>query len=197
MKYQYVPVELGDNVVVIMNTNKQRQLTDSKYNERRSQCEKAVALLQKGGVDIKTLGELSQEEFDKEAYLINDDTLIKRARHAVIENQRTLRAQKALSAGELEEFVKLVNASHISLHYDYEVTGKELDTLAETAWKQPGVLGARMTGAGFGGCAIAIVNKANVDDFIKNVGDVYKKTVGYAASFYVASIADGPKEITA
>ncbi|GAT17810.1 galactokinase [Secundilactobacillus silagei] len=197
LKYQYVPVELGDNVVVIMNTNKQRQLTDSKYNERRSQCEKAVALLQKGGVDIKTLGELSQEEFDKEAYLINDDTLIKRARHAVIENQRTLRAQKALSAGELEEFGKLVNASHISLHYDYEVTGKELDTLAETAWKQPGVLGARMTGAGFGGCAIAIVNKANVDDFIKNVGDVYKKTVGYAASFYVASIADGPKEITA
>ena len=109
------------------------------------------------------------------AYLINDDTLIKRARHAVIENQRTLRAQKALSAGELEEFGKLVNASHISLHYDYEVTGKELDTLAETAWKQPGVLGARMTGAGFGGCAIAIVNKANVDDFIKNMSVMFTR----------------------
>ncbi|WP_203649848.1 galactokinase [Secundilactobacillus yichangensis] len=197
MKYEYVPVELGDNVIVIMNTNKRRELTDSKYNERRSECEKAVALLQKGGVDVKTLGDLSQEEFDKDAYLVNDDTLIKRARHAVIENQRTLRAKKALSNGQLEDFGKLVNASHVSLHYDYEVTGKELDTLAETAWKQPGVLGARMTGAGFGGCAIAIVNKANVDDFIKNVGDVYKKEIGYAASFYVASIGDGPREIKA
>ncbi len=129
--------------------------------------------------------------------MVNDDTLIKRARHAVIENQRTLRAKKALSNGQLEEFGKLVNASHVSLHYDYEVTGKELDTLAETAWKQPGVLGARMTGAGFGGCAIAIVNKANVDDFIKNVGDVYKKEIAGEASFYVASIGDGPKEIKA
>lgn len=197
LKYEYVPVELGDNVVVIMNTNKRRELTDSKYNERRAECEEALARIQKGGVDVKTLGDLSQEDFDKAAYLVNDGTLIKRARHAVIENQRTLRAKKALTEGKLEEFGKLVNASHESLHFDYEVTGKELDTLAETAWAQPGVLGARMTGAGFGGCAIAIVNKANVDDFIKNVGDVYKKEIGYEASFYVANIADGPKELKA
>lgn len=197
LNYEYVPVELGDNVVVIMNTNKRRELTDSKYNERRSECEEALARIQKGDPSAKTLGSLSQEQFDKDAYLVNDDTLIKRARHAVIENQRTLRAKKALTEGQLEEFGKLVNASHVSLHYDYEVTGKELDTLAETAWKQPGVLGARMTGAGFGGCAIAIVNKANVDDFIKNVGDVYKKEIGYEASFYVANIADGPRELTA
>lgn len=197
LKYEYVPVELGDNVVVIMNTNKRRELIDSKYNERRTECEEALARIQKGGEDVKTLGDLSQEDFDKDAYLVNDGTLIKRARHAVIENQRTLRAKKALTEGKLEEFGKLVNASHVSLHFDYEVTGKELDTLAETAWKQPGVLGARMTGAGFGGCAIAIVNKANVEDFIKNVGDVYKKEIGYEASFYVANIADGPKEIKA
>jgi len=168
MEYHYAPVELGDHAIVIMNTNKHRALADSKYNERRSQCEQALALLQKK-LDIKSLGELSIDEFDRNSYLINDDILIRRARHAVFENQRTLKAIKYLKENNLVEFGKLVNASHVSLHYDYEVTGVELDTLVEAAWQQPGVLGARMVGAGFGGCAIAFVEKKQIDNFKQNV----------------------------
>ena len=194
MKFEYVPVELGNHVIVIMNTKKHRELQDSKYNERRSECEEALKRLQTG-VDVKSLGDLNESEFDQHSYLINDDTLIKRARHAVFENQRTLQAKKALMDGDLETFGRLINASHVSLHYDYDVTGKELDTLAETAWKQPGVVGARMTGAGFGGCAIAIVEKDKVDDFIKNVGDTYEQTIGHPGEFYIAEISDGPREI--
>lgn len=194
MEYHYAPVELGDHVIVIMNTNKHRALADSKYNERRSQCEQALALLQTK-LDIKSLGELSIDDFDRNSYLINDDILIRRARHAVFENQRTLKAIKYLKDNNLVEFGKLVNASHISLHYDYEVTGVELDTLVEAAWQQPGVLGARMVGAGFGGCAIAFVEKDQVENFKKNVGQIYQDKIGYAADFYIAEIADGPSEI--
>lgn len=194
MEYHYAPVELGNHVIVIMNTNKYRALADSKYNERRSQCEQALALLQTK-LDIKSLGELSIDEFDRNSYLINDDILIRRARHAVFENQRTLKAIKYLKNNDLIAFGKLVNASHISLHYDYEVTGVELDTLVEAAWKQAGVLGARMVGAGFGGCAIAFVNKDNLDDFQTNVGKIYKNKIGYDCDFYIAEISDGPREI--
>ncbi|QCX24137.1 galactokinase [Companilactobacillus futsaii] len=194
MEYHYAPVELGDHVIVIMNTNKQRALADSKYNERRSQCEQALALLQTK-LNIKSLGELSIDEFDRNSYLINDDTLIRRARHAVFENQRTLKAIKYLKENNLTEFGKLVNASHISLHYDYEVTGVELDTLVEAAWQQDGVLGARMVGAGFGGCAIAFVQKGQVESFKQNVGQIYQEKIGYNADFYIAEIADGPSEI--
>ncbi|MFC6175388.1 galactokinase [Companilactobacillus huachuanensis] len=194
MEYHYAPVELGDHVIVIMNTNKHRALADSKYNERRSQCEQALALLQKK-LDIKSLGELSIDEFDRNSYLINDDILIRRARHAVFENQRTLKAIKYLQENNLVEFGKLVNASHISLHYDYEVTGIELDTLVEAAWKQPGVLGARMVGAGFGGCAIAFVEKDQVESFKQNVGQIYQDKIGYAADFYIAEISDGPRQL--
>lgn len=194
MEYHYAPVELGDHVIVIMNTNKHRALADSKYNERRSQCEKALALLQTK-LKIKSLGELSIDDFDRNSYLINDDTLIRRARHAVFENQRTLKAINYLKNNDLVEFGKLVNASHISLHYDYEVTGIELDTLVEAAWQQPGVLGARMVGAGFGGCAIAFVKKDQVENFKINVGKIYQNKIGYNADFYIAEIADGPSEI--
>jgi len=194
MEYHYAPVELGNNVIVIMNTNKHRALADSKYNERRSQCEQALALLQTK-LNIKSLGELSIDDFDRNSYLINDDTLIRRARHAVFENQRTLKAINYLKENNLVEFGKLVNASHISLHYDYEVTGVELDTLVEAAWQQAGVLGARMVGAGFGGCAIAIVDKDKVDEFQENVGQIYQEKIGYSADFYIAEISDGPREI--
>ncbi|MHA5180060.1 galactokinase [Oenococcus oeni] len=194
MKYEYAPVKLGDNVIVIMSTNKRRELQDSKYNERRSQCEEALKLLQTK-LAIKSLGDLSIEAFDQASYLINDDILIRRARHAVFENQRTLRAFDALKNNDLTTFGQLVDASHVSLHFDYEVTGKELDTLVEAAWKQPGVLGARMIGAGFGGCAIAIVGKDYVDDFKTKVGKSYQEKIGYPADFYIAKISDGPKEI--
>ncbi len=194
MKYEYAPVKLGDNVIVIMSTNKRRELQDSKYNERRSQCEEALKRLQTK-LAIKSLGDLSIEAFDQASYLINDDILIRRARHAVFENQRTLRAFDALKNNDLTTFGQLVDASHVSLHFDYEVTGKELDTLVEAVWKQPGVLGARMIGAGFGGCAIAIVGKDYVDDFKTKVGKSYQEKIGYPADFYIAKISDGPKEI--
>ncbi|WOC54276.1 galactokinase [Oenococcus oeni] len=194
MKYEYAPVKLGDNVIVIMSTNKRRELQDSKYNERRSQCEEALKRLQTK-LAIKSLGDLSIEAFDQASYLINDDILIRRARHAVFENQRTLRAFDALKNNDLTTFGQLVDASHVSLHFDYEVTGKELDTLVEAAWKQPGVLGARMIGAGFGGCAIAIVGKDYVDGFKTKVGKSYQEKIGYPADFYIAKISDGPKEI--
>ncbi|HEM4767657.1 TPA: galactokinase [Streptococcus suis] len=195
LEYELVPLDLGDHVIVIMNTNKRRELTDSKYNERRAECEKAVEELN-AVLTIQTLGELDEWTFDQYSYLIKDENRIKRARHAVLENQRTLQARKALEEGDLATFGRLVNASHVSLEHDYEVTGLELDTLAHTAWEQEGVLGARMTGAGFGGCGIAIVHKDKVDAFTENVGKTYTEVVGYEPSFYVAEIAGGSRVLS-
>ena len=194
LKYDYVPVVLKDEVIVIANTNKRRGLADSKYNERRAECDEALAELQTK-LPIKALGELSIEQFEANKDLIKSPIRQKRAKHAVYENQRTLKAQKELSAGNLAEFGKLMKQSHISLRDDYEVTGVELDTLAALAWEQPGVVGSRMTGAGFGGCTVSIVKKDKVDDFIKNVGEAYKNKIGYAADFYIASVSDGAKKL--
>ena len=192
LEYDLVPLDLKDNVVVIMNTNKRRELADSKYNERRAECEKAVEELNRK-LSITTLGELDEWSFDEYSYLIEDENRLKRARHAVLENQRTLQAMAALRAGNLEKFGRLMNASHVSLEHDYEVTGLELDTLVHTAWEQEGVLGARMTGAGFGGCAIALVGKDAVESFKENVGRKYQEVVGYAPSFYIAEVAGGSR----
>ena len=192
LEYDLVPLDLKDNVVVIMNTNKRRELADSKYNERRAECEKAVEELN-SKLSIATLGELDEWSFDEYSYLIEDENRLKRARHAVLENQRTLQAMAALQAGNLEKFGRLMNASHVSLEHDYEVTGLELDTLVHTAWEQEGVLGARMTGAGFGGCAIALVGKDAVESFKENVGRKYQEVVGYAPSFYIAEVAGGSR----
>lgn len=194
LKYDYVPVVLKDEVIVIANTNKRRGLADSKYNERRAECDEALAELQTK-LPIKALGELSIEEFEANKDLIKSPIRQKRAKHAVYENQRTLKAQKELSAGNLAEFGKLMNQSHISLRDDYEVTGVELDTLAALAWEQPGVVGSRMTGAGFGGCTVSIVKKDKVDDFIKNVGEAYKNKIGYAANFYIAAVSEGARKL--
>ena len=194
LKYDYVPVVLKDEVIVIANTNKRRGLADSKYNERRAECDEALAELQTK-LPIKALGELSIEEFEANKDLIKSPIRQKRAKHAVYENQRTLKAQKELSAGNLAEFGKLMNQSHISLRDDYEVTGVELDTLAALAWEQPGVVGSRMTGAGFGGCTVSIVKKDKVDDFIKNVGEAYKNKIGYAADFYIAAVSEGARKL--
>ncbi len=192
LKYEYAPVELGDAKLVIACSNKKRGLGDSKYNERRSECEKALSLLQKK-LDISSLGELSEEEFEANKELIGDEILIKRARHAVYENIRTKKAVEVLKAGDLAEFGRLMNASHVSLRDDYEVTGTELDTLVETAWEQKGVIGARMTGAGFGGCTVNIVKEENIPEFKENVGKTYLDKIGYAADFYVVEIGDGPQ----
>ena len=193
--YEYVPFNMQNYELVIMNTNKRRELADSKYNERRSECETALSELQTK-LAIKTLGDFDLETFDEYSYLIKEENRIKRARHAVSENQRTLEARKALEAGNLERFGRLMNASHVSLEHDYEVTGLELDTLVHTAWQQEGVLGARMTGAGFGGCGIAIVKKDKVEDFKTAVGKRYVEVVGYAPDFYVAEIASGSKVLS-
>lgn len=194
LKYEMVPVVLNDYAIVIMNTNKRRELADSKYNERRAECEEALACLQTK-LEIKALGELSKAEFDANQILIDDEILIKRAKHAVYENERTKKAKEALTANDLEEFGKLLNASHASLRDDYEVTGLELDTLVAAAQKQEGVLGARMTGAGFGGCAIALVKESEIHAFKNKVYDEYLKVIGYAPVFYVAHIGSGTTAI--
>lgn len=191
LSYEYAPIVLKDAKIVILNTNKKRGLGDSKYNERRSECEAALAALQTK-LSIKSLGELTEEEFEANKELIGDPVKIKRAKHAVYENQRTIKAVKALKDNDLELFGKLMIASHDSLRDDYEVTGIELDTLVAEALKQQGVIGARMTGAGFGGCAVSIVKEEAVPAFIENVGKAYKEKIGYAADFYVVEIGDGP-----
>ena len=194
LNFQYAPIKLNDMKIVIANTNKKRGLGESKYNERRSECEEALAELQTV-LSINSLGELTDEAFEQAKEVIKDPVRVKRARHAVSENQRTLRAIEALKVGDIVSFGKLMNESHISLRDDYEVSGVELDTLVETAWEQKGVLGARMTGAGFGGCAVSIVENDAVDDFVKNVGEIYKEKIGYDADFYIVEIGDGAKRI--
>lgn len=194
LKYELVPAAFGEYVIAIMNTNKRRELADSKYNERRAECEEALKRLQTK-LSIGSLGELDEETFYANQELIGDATLIKRAKHAVTENQRTLKAKAALQAGNLEEFGQLLNASHASLKDDYEVTGIELDTLVANAQSQPGVLGARMTGAGFGGCSIALVKESELDNFTTAVGKAYQEKIGYAADFYKASIDDGARKL--
>ncbi|WP_100010040.1 galactokinase [Lentibacillus sediminis] len=194
LAYEYAPIVLEDHAIIIMNTNKQRTLTGSKYNERRQQCETALAELQIK-LSISSLGDLTPEEFELNQSLISQDINRKRAKHAVYENARTLKALEKLRAGDLFSFGELMNESHLSLQQDYEVTGLELDTVVQAAWEQNGVIGARMTGAGFGGCAIAIVEKEQVEAFQQKVGDIYRRAIGYDADFYIASIHDGAKEI--
>lgn len=191
LSYEYAPIQLENAKIVIASSNKKRGLGDSKYNERRSECETALAELQKV-VDIKSLGELSEEAFETHKDAIKSEVRQRRAKHAVYENQRTIKAVEALKNNDVALFGQLMNASHISLRDDYEVTGKELDTLVEEAWKIEGCIGSRMTGAGFGGCTVSIVKDDAIDHFIDNVGKAYKEKIGYAADFYVVEIGDGP-----
>lgn len=194
LSFEYAPVSLENAKLVISCSNKKRGLGDSKYNERRSECETALAELQTK-LSIQSLGDLTEEEFEANKDLIKDETRIRRARHAVTENQRTIKAVKALKANDITLFGNLMNASHISLRDDYEVTGIELDTLVEEAWKIDGVIGSRMTGAGFGGCTVSLVKTDSVDTFIEQVGTAYKNKIGYGADFYVVEIGNGPERI--
>lgn len=196
LSYEYAPIALKGAKIVIACSNKKRGLGDSKYNERREECETALAELQRK-VDIKSLGDLDEAGFEKAASAIQSEVRRKRAKHAVYENRRTIRAVEALKANDIAQFGQLMNASHVSLRDDYEVTGIELDTLVEEAWKVEGVIGSRMTGAGFGGCTVSIVKDEAIDTFIEKVGAAYEKKIGYAADFYVVEIGDGPKELCA
>jgi len=191
LEYEYAPLNLKDKKIIIANSNKRRGLNESKYNERRSECEEALKRLQTV-INIKTLGDLSREEFEAHKAVIKDETLIRRARHAVYENQRTKEAFEALRADDMKKFGSLMKESHISLRDDYEVTGLHLDALFEAAVMQDGVIGARMTGAGFGGCTVNIVSEDCTEAFIENVGRIYNERTGLKADFYVVKSGDGP-----
>ncbi|MDL2243690.1 galactokinase, partial [Bacteroidales bacterium OttesenSCG-928-J19] len=179
------------------NTHSPHKLDSGAYNERVAQCQLAVKQLQTVKPELKNLAELSQEEFDKVQDAITDPIAKKRARHVVGEVQRTLDAVAALKAGDLETFGKLMNASHVSLRDDYEVTGLQLDTMAEEAWKIPGVIGSRMTGGGFGGCTVSLVKDEAIDRFIAEVGAAYEAKTGLKPEFYIAEIGDGAMKVEA
>lgn len=190
LSYEYAPIKLKDQKIVISCSNKKRGLGDSKYNERRTECETALSEIQQV-FEINSLGDLTEEQFETYKMAIKDEVRRKRAKHAVYENQRTVKAVRALQYEDLETFGALMNDSHVSLRDDYEVTGVELDTLVEEAWKIDGVIGSRMTGAGFGGCTVSIVKNDAVDTFIQEVGKAYEEKIGYKADFYVVEIGAG------
>lgn len=190
LEFEYAPVKLKDARIVITNSKVKHSLVGSAYNDRRNECETALKELQKE-VDIKALGDLSEEEFEAHKSVITSDICRKRAKHAVYENQRAIKAVNALKADNVEEFGKLMNASHVSLRDDYEVSCEEIDILVDLAWKIPGVIGSRITGGGFGGCTVSIVKNDSVDHFIDTIGKQYKEKVGHEAEFYVVDIGDG------
>lgn len=191
LDYTYAPLHLDGVRIVIINTNKKRGLNDSKYNERCNECAHAVEALKKYEF-LKNLCELTPEKFEEGKKFITEPTVRKRARHAVYENQRTIDAVKALKSGDLGRFGELMVQSHESLRDDYEVTGAELDTVVEAALRQKGVIGARMTGAGFGGCAVALVKEQDVAAFEQNVAKEYQEKTGLRADFYVVEAGGGP-----
>ncbi len=194
MEYEYAPIMLEGKKLVVTNTNKKHSLVDSEYNLRREQCGRALKDLQKK-LDIRTLGDLDIETYEANKDLIEDEVCRRRAKHAVYENQRTIRAVKALKDGDIAEFGKLMNESHVSLRDDYETSCPEADILAEEAWKMPGVIGSRITGGGFGGCTVSIVEDTAVSAFCEKIGKIYEEKVGYPASFYMLEIGSGPKAI--
>ena len=191
LDYRYSKIALKDASIVITNTNKPHSLASSAYNVRRAQCEHALNELREVRPELKALGELSNEAFEKIAGHIAEQLERQRAHHAVFENNRTLEAVAALERDDVAQFGKLMNESHFSLRDDYDVTGRELDTLAEIAWSLPGVIGSRMTGAGFGGSTVSLVKNDAIEAFRERVSAVYTERIGYAPSFYVASIAEG------
>ena len=194
IKCQYIPIILNGYSLMITNTNKKRELSDSKYNERRSECEEALKCLNKK-LNIKNLAQITPEEFEEYKYLINDPTVLKRATHVIYEIERTILAAQKLKNNDIEAFGKLMIDSHNSLRDLYEVTGIELDTLVKEALKIHGVLGSRMTGAGFGGCTISIVKDESIDEFKSEIEKNYADKIGYPPSFYKASIGDGAKKL--
>ncbi|NBK93528.1 galactokinase [bacterium 1XD21-13] len=190
LSYEYASVKLEHARIVIANSNVKHSLVGSEYNVRRQQCESALKQLQ-SVVSIETLGDLDIEGFEAHKGAVTDPVEQRRAKHAVYENQRTLDAVKALKENDIAAFGKLMNASHVSLRDDYEVSCPEMDILAEEAWKLPGVLGSRMTGGGFGGCTVSIVEADQVNAFIETVGSAYEKRTGIKADFYVVDIGQG------
>ncbi len=195
LDYEHVPLNLGDCCLVLSNTNKKHSLGASKYNERRMECEAGLKAMQTVLPDIKQLADISVEEFEANKAVLTDPVVQKRIKHVVYECDRVHKSVDALKSGDLTTFGKLMNASHDSLQYDYEVSCDELDILAQEARKLPYVIGSRMTGAGFGGCTVSVVKKENAEDFINTLGPLYEEKVGYPASFYITEIGDGGMEL--
>ena len=195
LSYEYAPIELKDSKIVITNSNVKHKLVDSEYNTRRRECNEALALLQKE-LDIESLGELDMDTFEKHKGVIGDSVKENRAKHAVYENQRTIKAVEALKAGDIDTFGLLMNQSHVSLRDDYQVSCDEVDVLVDLAWGIPGVIGSRITGGGFGGCTVSIVKNNVVDDFTRIVGEGYKKKTGLEADFYIVEIGDGARKLS-
>ena len=194
LEYEYVPLNLTDEKIVITNSGVKHALAGSAYNDRRRESETALEDLKKV-VDIKTLGDLDEEGFEKYKSAIKDSVCLRRAKHAVYENRRTINAVAALKNNDKETFGKLINESHVSLRDDYEVSCKELDILAEEAWKLPGVIGSRMTGGGFGGCTVSIVKNEAIEDFQEALGKVYKERTDIEAKFIIADAAEGARRV--
>ncbi|MDD5507316.1 MAG: galactokinase [Bacteroidales bacterium] len=190
VRHEWIPLELKDYRLIIANTNKKRKLSDSKYNERVEECAKAVSIL-KRFLDVRQLGQVSMADFETYQHKIPDETIRKRARHVISENDRVLRAVASMRRGDLAELGRLMDQSHESLRYDYEVTGHELDSLVEAARRVPGVLGSRMTGAGFGGCTVSILQKDQVETFRKQVHNHYMNKTGLIPSFYEGEVSNG------
>ena len=195
LDYQWVPLNLKGYKIVIVNTNKKRSLADSKYNERRDECEKGLKILQSALPEASCLGDISYSQYEQYKELIQDETIRKRVEHVIAEDDRVLKSIDVLKNNDIKQFGQLMIASHNSLRDLYEVTGKELDTLVEEALKIEGVVGTRMTGAGFGGCTVNIVKEEAVERFISEVGKNYIEKIGYEASFYVSEIGDGGREV--
>ena len=194
LQYEYAPVVLDDAKIVIINSKVKHSLVDSAYNDRRNECETALRELQ-NVTDIETLGDLSEAEFEEYKGAIKSEVRRKRAKHAVYENQRTIKAVAALKDKDIETFGKLMNASHVSLRDDYEVSCEEIDILVDLAWSIDGVIGSRITGGGFGGCTVSIVKNDAVDGFIETIGAKYEEKVGHKAEFYVVDIGDGARAL--
>ena len=194
LKYEYAPIVLEDAKIIITNSKVKHSLVDSAYNDRRRECAEALAELQ-SGLEIESLGDMTPEEYESHKSLIKDPVRLKRAKHAVYENQRTIDAVAALKDGNIERFGELMNESHVSLRDDYEVSCEEIDILVDLAWKTPGVIGSRITGGGFGGCTVSIVKNDAVDTFIETIGRAYQEKVGHEAEFYTVDIGDGASRL--
>lgn len=191
LDYEYIPITLSGVKLIIANSNKKHKLGESKYNERREECETALEEISQA-IGIHALCDLDEKTWNLYQVTVKDDDRKRRVKHAVTENARTKQAAAALKNGELKTFGELMKASHQSLSEDYEVTGDEMDALTEAAWQQDGVLGSRMTGGGFGGSTISLVKENFVDEFIQETGRIYTEKTGLSADFYVVEIGDGP-----
>ena len=195
LSYEYASVKLEDAKIVITNSKVKHSLVSSAYNDRRKECETALKELQKV-MDVPSLGALTEDEFEAKKDAIQSEVRQRRAKHAVYENQRTIKAVEALKNNDIERFGALMNASHVSLRDDYEVSCEEIDVLVELAWKIEGVVGSRITGGGFGGCTVSIVKNDAVDTFIEQVGNGYREKTGHEAEFYVVEIGDGARVLS-